>query len=141
MLNSSETATNAMSAVSTGTPFIIVFILILAVGILVWGFNRAKPFGKLGILAWLQSLVLMSPWLIFFGLVAAGIYLNIIGILLLLVVSVAVYIYLGKQLRNLGQDVMLKEKAAQRLKALSQLESPSSDAIPGSTPEKYGDYS
>ena len=135
MLNSSETATNAMSAVSTGTPFIIVFILILAVGILVWGFNRAKPFGKLGILAWLQSLVLMSPWLIFFGLVAAGIYLNIIGILLLLVVSVAVYIYLGKQLRNLGQDVMLKEKAAQRLKALSQLESPSSDAIPGSTPE------
>jgi membrane-associated protease RseP (regulator of RpoE activity) len=135
MLNSSETATNAMSAVSTGTPFIIVFILILAVGILVWGFNRAKPFGKLGILAWLQSLVLMSPWLIFFGLVAAGIYLNIIGILLLLVVSVAVYIYLGKQLRNLGQDVMLKEKAAQRLKALSQLESPNSDAIPGSTPE------
>lgn len=135
MLNSSETATNAMSAVSTGTPFIIVFILILAVGILVWGFNRAKPFGKLGILAWLQSLVLMSPWLIFFGLVAAGIYLNIIGILLLLVVSVAVYIYLGKQLRNLGQDVMLKEKAAQRLKALNQLESPSSDAIPGSTPE------
>ncbi len=135
MLNSSETATNAMSAVSTGTPFIIVFILILAVGILVWGFNRAKPFGKLGILAWLQSLVLMSPWLIFFGLVAAGIYLNIIGILLLLVVSVAVYIYLGKQLRNLGQDVMLKEKAAKRLKALSQLESPSSDAIPGSTPE------
>jgi hypothetical protein len=108
MVNASETAENATNAIAAGTPLVIILILILAAGILVWGFNRAKPFGKLGILAWLQSLVLMSPWLIFFSLVAAGIYLNIIGILLLLVVSVAVYIYLGKQLRNLGQEVMLK---------------------------------
>ena len=136
MVNASETAENATNAIAAGTPLVIILILILAAGILVWGFNRAKPFGKLGILAWLQSLVLMSPWLIFFSLVAAGIYLNIIGILLLLVVSVGVYIYLGKQLRNLGQDVMLKEKAAQRLKALSQLESPSSAEIAsGSPPE------
>ncbi|MGK7879188.1 MAG: site-2 protease family protein, partial [Crocosphaera sp.] len=81
-----------------------------------WGYNRAKGYGKLGILAWLQSVSLMAPWLIFFGLFALGIYLNIVGILFLLVASIVVYIYLGKQLRAEGQDVMLREKAEERIK-------------------------
>jgi hypothetical protein len=38
-------------------------LILVALLILGWGFYRAKPFGKLGILAWLQSVVLMSPWL------------------------------------------------------------------------------
>jgi hypothetical protein len=62
-------------------------IVMLAIGILAWGYNRAKPFGKLGILAWLQSVVLMAPWLLFFGLFAAGIYINLAGILFLIVAS------------------------------------------------------
>ncbi|MEA5512067.1 site-2 protease family protein [Crocosphaera sp. UHCC 0190] len=102
MLNVSETTT-------------VFIILLVAFGLLAWGYNRAKAYGKLGILAWLQSVVLMSPWLIFFGLFAVGIYLNLVGILLLLIASVAFYIYLGKRLRAEGQDVMLREKAAQRL--------------------------
>lgn len=90
-------------------------ILLLAIGILAWGFNRAKPYGKLGIFAWLQSVVLMAPWLIFFGLFAAGIYLNLIGILLLIVTSAGIYIYLGKRLRAAGQDAILRDRAAKRL--------------------------
>ena len=94
----------------------ISFIFSVALGVMVWGFIRAKSYGKLGMLAWLQSVVLTAPWLIFFGLFAAGIYLNIVGILFLLLLSVAVYIYLGNRLRSEGQDVILREKASQRIK-------------------------
>lgn len=97
---------------------IATFLIILAaVAILAWGYNRSKAYGKIGILAWLQSLVLMTPWLLFFGLFALGIYLNLIAILILLIVSIAVYIWLGKQLRAEGQDAILKQKAAQRIEA------------------------
>ena len=102
MLNTSETTT-------------ILVILLVAFGLLAWGYNRAKSYGKFGIFSWLQSVTLMAPWLIFFGLFAVGIYLNLVGILLLLVASIVSYIYLGKRLRQEGQDVILKEKAAQRL--------------------------
>ncbi len=102
MLNTPETTT-------------ILVIILVAFALLAWGYNRAKGYGKLGILAWLQSVSLMAPWLIFFGLFALGIYLNIVGILFLLVASVVLYIYLGKRLRAEGQDVMLREKAAQRI--------------------------
>ncbi|MBE9225002.1 site-2 protease family protein [Phormidium sp. LEGE 05292] len=96
---------------------VIALILLVALGILTWGFYRAKPFGKVGILAWLQSVVLMAPWLLFFGLFAAGIYLNLAAILLLLVVSTGLYIFLGRQLRAAGQDVLLREKAAKMMQA------------------------
>ena len=93
------------------------FILFAAVvAILVWGYNRAKNYGRLGILAWLQSIVLMSPWLLFFGLFAFGIYLNLVGILFLLLTSIAVYIWLGRQLRAAGQEALLQQKAAERIK-------------------------
>jgi len=98
----------------------IAIILLLAGGVLAWGYQRSKPFGKLGLLAWIQSAVLMAPWLIFFTLFALGIYINLIGVLLLLIISAGVYIYLGKQLREAGQSEMLKQRAAQRLKALEQ---------------------
>lgn len=107
-----------------GTESLATFILFAAVtAILVWGYNRAKTYGKLGILAWLQSIVLMSPWLLFFGLFTLGIYLNLVGILFLLIVSIAVYIWLGKQLREAGQDTLLQQKAAERIKRQVELES------------------
>ncbi|HEY9750851.1 MAG TPA: site-2 protease family protein [Allocoleopsis sp.] len=95
----------------------IALMLLVALGILGWGFYRAKPFGKLGILAWLQSVVLMLPWLLFFGLFAAGIYLNLVGILFLIVASTGLYIFLGNRLRAAGQDTVLRERAAAMLKA------------------------
>ncbi len=100
-----------------GSESIATFLIVFAaVGILTWGYNRAKAYGKLGILAWLQSVVLMSPWLLFFGLFALGIYLNLVGILFLLLASVGGYIWLGRKLRAAGQDEILQQKAAERLK-------------------------
>ncbi|MBD2353091.1 site-2 protease family protein [Tolypothrix sp. FACHB-123] len=96
---------------------IVTTIVLVAFGILGWGFYRARPFGKLGILAWLQSVVLMAPWLLFFGLFATGIYINIVGILFLVVASAGLYIFLGKQLRSAGQDELIKQRANQRLAA------------------------
>lgn len=40
-------------------------ILLAAIAILVWGYRRALPYGTIGLLAWLQSVVLMAPWLLF----------------------------------------------------------------------------
>ncbi|MBP0022014.1 MAG: site-2 protease family protein [Cyanobacteria bacterium SBLK] len=99
------------------TEFVPTFaIVLIALGFLIWGYNRAKPFGKLGILAWLQSVVLVAPWLLFFGLVALGIYVNIIGIIFLFVASSGAYIYLGNRLRSEGQDAVLRDRAAQRIR-------------------------
>lgn len=88
---------------------VIILILLAAVGILGWGFYRSKPFGKLGILAWLQSLALITPWLLFFGLFAAGIYLNLVSILFLLVGSALLYIFLGVQLRAEAKNAPQRE--------------------------------
>lgn len=100
-----------------GSESLATIILFAAVTVILgWGYNRAKTYGRLGILAWLQSIVLMSPWLLFFGLFALGIYLNLVSILLLLIVSIAVYIWLGKKLREAGQETLLQQKAAERIK-------------------------
>lgn len=87
-------------------------ILLAAIAILVWGYRRALPYGTVGILAWLQSVVLMAPWLLFFGLFALGIYINLAGVLLLLLGSTGLYIYLGRQLRALGQDSLSTQRRA-----------------------------
>jgi membrane-associated protease RseP (regulator of RpoE activity) len=102
MFNSSETA-------------IIAAIVLVTLGILGWGFVRAKPYGQLGILAWLQSVVLITPWLLFFGFLAAGIYINIAGILFLVIASAGLYIAIGRQLRAMGQEEMIKKRASQRI--------------------------
>ncbi len=117
MLNSSEAA-------------IIAAIVLVALGILGWGFVRAKPYGKLGILAWLQSVVLITPWLLYFGLLAAGIYINVAGILLLSIAFAGLYIAIGRQLRAMGQEEMIKKKASERI---AQEASPENSTQPPST--------
>ncbi|WOD41104.1 site-2 protease family protein [Nodosilinea sp. E11] len=87
-------------------------ILLAAIAILVWGYRRAQPYGSVGILAWLQSVVLMAPWLLFFGLFALGIYINLAGVLLLLLGATGLYIYLGRRLRALGQDLLSTQRPA-----------------------------
>jgi len=98
---------------TTSETSVIGLIVLAAFGILGWGFYRARLLGKVGILAWLQSLVLMAPWLLFFGLFAAGVYINIAVVLFLLVVSVGLYIGLGNQLRSAGQDAVLRSKVTE----------------------------
>ncbi len=83
---------------------ITVLMLITAAGTLGWGFYRAKAFGKLGMLAWLQSVVLMLPWLAFFGLFGLGVYLNAVSVLFLLLSSILLYMLLGRQLRAAAQE-------------------------------------
>ena len=85
-----------MTAITTNV------LLLAAVAILGWGLVRARSLGKLGILAWSQSVSLMAPWLILFGLMSAGVVVNLASILLLLVVAVVVYILLGRSLRKLA---------------------------------------
>jgi len=109
MFNGSEITTTA-------------FIILVALGVLGWGFNKARTYGKLGILAWLQSVVLTVPWLLFFGLFTAGIYLNLVSILVLLLVSTGLYIVLGRQLRAAGQDAVLQERATRLLNEKSENE-------------------
>lgn len=84
--------------------FVIIVVSLVALTIIIWGYNRAKPYGEIGILAWLQSLVLMTPWLIFFALLTFGIYVNLIGVIFLLVLSAGVYIYLGNLMRNKAKE-------------------------------------
>ncbi|MBE9125313.1 MULTISPECIES: site-2 protease family protein [unclassified Coleofasciculus] len=113
-----------------------VLIFLVALGILGWGFNRARSYGKLGILAWLQSVVLTVPWLVFFGLFAAGIYLNLVGILFLLVASAGLYIVLGKRLRKAGQEQFLQERAKTLLNEKSGTsEGEKPEEAEGKTPE------
>jgi len=102
---------------------VTLLIFLAAIALLVWGFLRARPYGKIGIFAWLQSVVLMLPWLLFFGLFTLGIYINLAGVLLLVVASAGTYIYLGRRLRALGKD----ELAAQKLKEF--MSPPASEAI------------
>ncbi|NJK41187.1 MAG: site-2 protease family protein [Acaryochloridaceae cyanobacterium SU_2_1] len=79
-------------------------LFLVAFGILGWGFYRAQPMGQIGILAWLQSVVLMGPWLLLFGLLSLGITLNLAVTLLMIVLSISAYILLGNRLRQLGNQ-------------------------------------
>lgn len=118
--------------------YFISLTVLAALGILGWGFIRARRFGKLGILAWLQSVVLIVPWLLFFGLFAVGVYINLIGVLLLLVASTAVYVFIGNRLRAAGQDEVLRARATERLTSANQetTESPDGTVKPVEAPPK-----
>lgn len=110
------------------TEDLTILTVAFGVGLLAWGFFRARPLGKVGIFAWLQSVVLMLPWLIFFGLAAAGIMLNLAIVLLLLVMSAGVYIRLGRQSRSLKPTA-----APQRIDAIAQSDIPAQPVFNDST--------
>jgi membrane-associated protease RseP (regulator of RpoE activity) len=101
-------------AMENATTFLISFV---ALGIVVWGYLRSRKYGQFGLLAWLQSLVLMAPWLLFFGLFALGIYVDFTATLFLFLISTGIYIYLGRRLRSLGEDPMTRDRIAQMMKA------------------------
>lgn len=86
--------------------FAILVISLIGLVIVIWGYTRAKPYGEIGILAWLQSIALMAPWLIFFFLLSFGVYLNLIAVIFLLVLSAAFYIYLGNRIRNKAKETI-----------------------------------
>jgi len=104
--------------------------LLAALGFLGWGLYRARPFGTLGLVAWWQSVVLIAPWLLFFGLSLVGIDLNIVSVLFLLLLSTGLYIYLGNRLRSLAQT----EASSQRATAIAEAQKTNqSDATNGNS--------
>ena len=96
------------------TPFIPIAVFILTIALLGWGYWRSRQFGKLGLLSWLQFVVLMSPWLIYFGLFVSGVFINFTTLLFLLLSSTIAYVAIGNQLRK----VVTAERSAieQKLK-------------------------
>ncbi len=89
--------------------FALYSITLITFIFLIWGYNRAKKAGKIGILSWLQSVTFTIPWIVFFSLFALGISLNFIGIIGLLVISSGAYIYLGNRLRKEVQNQVLNK--------------------------------
>jgi membrane-associated protease RseP (regulator of RpoE activity) len=106
-----------------------------ALTILGVGYYRARPYGRLGIFSWLQSVTLMVPWLVFFALFAMGVYLNLVGILFLLVGSTVGYIILGRQVRSLYQASIAAQAQEMAAKAAAvPTESEPADESPAPVP-------
>jgi membrane-associated protease RseP (regulator of RpoE activity) len=97
-----------------------ILITLIALGVTVWGFVRSRRFGRLGLYAWMQSVVLTAPWLLFFGLAAVGLYLNFAALLFLFVIATVVYIILGRQIRLLSQDSKVREQLERMMNLPSQ---------------------
>jgi membrane-associated protease RseP (regulator of RpoE activity) len=92
-------------------------ILLLAASILVIGFYRSRPYGKLGLFSWLQSVSLMAPWLLVFGLFSVGIYLNLVAIVFLITAAAGAYIFFGNQLRTISQDPQQRAELEKMIQA------------------------
>jgi len=90
--------------------YTVTAIILIALVIIIWGYNRSSNYGEIGKLARLQSLALMTPWLLFFLLFAMGISLNLIGVIFLLVISSSFYIYLGNKIRTKSQEKISKSQ-------------------------------
>ncbi|WP_126147331.1 site-2 protease family protein [Synechococcus elongatus] len=109
-----------------------ILLLLGAIALIGWGFWRRRGLGKLGVLANIQSLALVSPWLLFFGLSLFGIYLRLTVVLSLLVVMTVTYILLGRQIRQLSQDPEIQAQMRDRLAAMAARNTPTS---PDRSPE------
>ncbi|MBD2178446.1 site-2 protease family protein [Pseudanabaena sp. FACHB-1998] len=101
------------------TPFIPIAVFILTLALLGWGYFRARRFGKLGLLSWLQFVSLMSPWLVYFGLFVSGIFINFTTLLFLLLSSTIAYVVIGNQLRKAVTEerAVIEQKLKQDLNA------------------------
>ncbi len=107
--------------------------VLIGLGILGWGYWRARPNGKLGLLSWLQSVMLLLPWLIFFGLFAAGIYLDLAGMLVLFVSTTAGYVVIGNQIRSIAPEELAR-RAEAIIKARAEVDGPETPVTTGIEP-------
>jgi len=87
-----------------------------------WTFFQARRQGRVGVLSWLQSVVLFSPWLFFLVLVTFGVLPNPVLLVALLVTTTVGYLWVGNRLRDAvrERDQQLREQQLQRLQAASQ---------------------
>ncbi len=82
-------------------PLIPTLVLLVTVALVVWSYTRSRKLGQVGLLSWLQFLVLMAPWLIYFILFVTGTFLSFAALLLLFVVSSTGYIAIGNRIRQI----------------------------------------
>ncbi|PZO42153.1 MAG: site-2 protease family protein [Pseudanabaena frigida] len=120
------------------TPFIPIAVFILTLALLGWGYFRSRKFGKLGLLSWLQFVVLMSPWLVYFGLFVSGVFINFTTLLFLLLSSTIAYVAIGNQLRKVvsAERSEIEQKLKQDIEASNGDQPSTSDNPPNSSPNK-----
>ncbi len=105
---------------TTSENTVTALIALAAAVVLVRGLYCARKNSKLGILAWLQSVVLIAPWLLFLGLFGLGIYINLATVLFSLVASAGLYIYLSKKMRAAGTDSLLQQLLSDKIKSIEE---------------------
>ena len=115
---------------------ITALIVLIGIGIMGWGYWKSRPNGRLGLYTWLQSVMLLLPWVIFLGLFSAGMYLDLTGMLVLFVASTAGYVVLGNKIRTIAPEELAR-RAEALIKARAEVDAPKDSTDPtsiGSTP-------
>ena len=102
---------------------ITALIVLIGIGIVGWGYWKSRPNGELGLYTWLQSVMLLLPWVIFFGLFSAGMYLDLAGMLVLFVASTAGYVVLGNKIRTIAPEELAR-RAEALIKARAEVDAP-----------------
>jgi membrane-associated protease RseP (regulator of RpoE activity) len=102
---------------------ITALIVLIGIGIVGWGYWKSRPNGQLGLYTWLQSVMLLLPWVIFFGLFSAGMYLDLTGMLVLFVASTAGYVVLGNKIRTIAPEELAR-RAEALIKARAEADAP-----------------
>ena len=80
--------------------FFPLLVLGFACLVLGWNLRRSQSFSKLSFLTWFQVLIILLPWLIYFGLFLQGIFINLATLLLFLSISTIAYIWVGGEIRK-----------------------------------------
>jgi len=80
--------------------FFPLLVLGFACIILGWKLRQNQGFSRLNLLSWLQSLMLVLPWLVYFGLFLSGTFINLAMLLLSISISTIAYIWLGGEIRK-----------------------------------------
>ncbi len=111
-------------------PTLPLLVLGTAAILLVWGYLRSRRLGQLGLLAWFQLVALVAPWLIYFSLFVAGVFVNFALLLAILVLSSLAYIVLGNRLRQVAASEVRERPAASPAEPI--------DAVPPSESQPEG---
>ncbi|MBV5260850.1 site-2 protease family protein [Synechococcus moorigangaii CMS01] len=102
----------------------LALLILAALGTVFWGYRRSQRAGRLGLLAWGQSLAITAPWILLLTCILLGISLNLISVVFLLVAAAGAYIYLGNLRREAGQTELIRQQALERLQAADRETAP-----------------
>jgi membrane-associated protease RseP (regulator of RpoE activity) len=117
--------------------FFPLLVLGFACLILGWGLRRSEGFNRLSLLTWLQVLMLVLPWLVYFGLFLVGTFINLASLLLVVSVSTIAYVWLGGQIRKAKENEPNAPQVTTTEKlAISKVESSTLKSSPLNTTEE-----